>query len=92
MAGLEKDGRVRHLASVVLTLLLAGAGSSFFGLSAIVATASVRQTGRAAPFHPYGAAAGLLALTLGVALWLLARRRLDALTRAHFAEWSLRDS
>ena len=82
---------MRHLASVVLTLLLAGAGSGLLGLSVVVATVSVRQTVRAAPLHPWGAAVGLLALPLGIALWLLARQRLDELTRCRFAEWTLRE-
>lgn len=82
---------MRHLTSVALTLLLAGAGSSLVGFSALVAALSVRQVARAASIHPLGAAAGLLAFPLGAALWSVARGRLEAGNRRYEA-WRLRES
>ena len=84
---------MRQIASVAVALLLAGAGSSLVGLSALVAALSVRQAVRAAPLplHPWGAAAGLLALPLGLACWLVARHRLDGLDADRYAAWRLRE-
>ena len=82
---------MRHLTSIAIALLLAGAGSSLVGVSALVTALSVRQAVRAASFHPFGAAAGLLALPLGIALWYTARQRLDALSDRRFAAWRLRE-
>jgi hypothetical protein len=92
MAGLD-HGRldVRRVAGIAVTLLLAGAGSSLVACSALRAALIARQAVRAAPIHPFGAAAGLLALPLGAACWLFAHRRLDNLTDRRFEAWSLRE-
>ena len=82
---------MRHLIGIAIALLLAGAGSSLVGFSALLTALSVRQALRAAPFHPFGAAAGLLVLPLGIALWLFARERLDDLSDRRFAAWRLRE-
>ena len=82
---------MRHLTSIAIALLLAGAGSSLVGFSALITALSVRQAVRAAPLHPFGAAAGLLALLFGIALWHTARERLDTLSDRRFAAWRLRE-
>ena len=82
---------MRHITGVALMLLLTGAGSSLVGFSALVAGLSIRQAVRAAPIHPFGAAAGLLALPLGLAIWLLARRALHHVTDTEFQSWTLRE-
>lgn len=88
--GLE-GADVRHVSGVAIALILAGAGSSLVGFSALVAALTIRQAVRAAPIHPFGAAAGLLAFPAGAGLWLLAQRRLNAAERNSFRAWSLRE-
>jgi hypothetical protein len=85
---------VRRLAGIAVALLLAGAGSSLIGLSALVATIGARQAVRAAPLplHPWGAAAGLLALPLGILCWSIARRHLDGVGRDEYVAWRIRDA
>ena len=83
---------MHRLINLALTLLLAGTAPSLVGFGTVVAALSARQIGRAAVLHPWAAAAGLLALPLGAACWLLARHRLDALDGdACFRAWRLRE-
>jgi hypothetical protein len=85
---------VRHLAGIAAALLLAGAGSSLIGSAALVAVFSARQAVRAAPLplHPWGAAAGLLALPFGVLCCLIAQRRLDSVGDGDYLAWRLREA
>jgi len=84
---------MRRLANIAVTLLLAGAAPSLVGVSAALAVFSVRQAARAAPFplHPWGAAAGLFALPLGLLCWRAARHRLGRFEADQFAAWRLRE-
>ena len=84
---------MRRLTNIAVTLLLAGAAPSLVGVSATLAVFSVRQAARAAPFplHPWGAAAGLFALPLGLICWRVARRRFNGLDADQFAAWRLRE-
>lgn len=80
---------MRHLTNIALSLLLAGAGSSLLGFSAVVAALGARQAVRVAPLHPWGAAAGLIALPLGLTCWRIAQHRLD---EDRFAAWRQREA
>jgi len=78
---------MRRLTSIAAALLLAGAGSSLVGVSATIAALGVRQAVRAAPIHPFGAAAGLVAVPAGAACWWLAQRILDQNDQTSFRYW-----
>ena len=83
---------MRRLTETTFALLMAGAGTGLIGLSTTLAAASVRQAVRAAPlpFHPWGAAAGLLAFPLGLACLFIAGRRLDQAAAMRFRAWEMR--
>lgn len=81
---------MRRIADTVTSLVLAGIGSVLVACAAVIAAIVTRQATRAAPIHPFGAAAGLLALPLGMGLWFAAKHRLAEREDA-YVSWSLRE-
>jgi hypothetical protein len=92
MAGLDRGRlQVRRVAGVAPTLCLAGAGTGLMAIATLAAALAVRQAARAAPVHPYGAAAGLLAFPLGALCWWTVRRCVAGRAVERFRAWSLRE-
>lgn len=81
--------RAPHAAS---SLLLAGGGAGLLVCAALGAAHSCRRAARAAPSHPFGAAAGFLALPLSLALWSAARARWPYWSPTDWRSWSLREA
>jgi hypothetical protein len=82
---------VRHVAGVALMLLVAVAGARLVGGSPVAAVLDARQAVRAAPIHPFGAAAGLLVFLLSAVCVLGIRSWAHQESARRFQAWALRE-
>ena len=84
---------MRRLSSVAFSLYLAAAGTSLIGFSFVIAAYGMRQAVRAEPlpFHPWGAAAGLIAFPVGAFCVRVAYRRLAEYDDDVYRTWRLRE-
>ena len=84
---------MRRLSSIAFSLYLAAAGTSLIGFSTTIAAYGMRQAVRAEPlpFHPWGAAAGLIAFPIGALCLHTAFRRLAEFDDDAYRAWRLRE-